>query len=75
LFKREEGIKKQWSEFDQSTLYTCVEISQWHPFIQLINANKKEKAILLLWKITCFKECGEIETVLNWWECKMVWLL
>jgi hypothetical protein len=30
-------------EFDQSTLYACMEISQWNTFDQLTYTNKVEK--------------------------------
>jgi hypothetical protein len=33
----------QGDEFDQRALYSCMEISQWNYFIQLIYANKKRK--------------------------------
>jgi hypothetical protein len=32
-------------EYDQSTSYSCLEIAQWNPFVQLIHiTNKKIKA-------------------------------
>jgi hypothetical protein len=33
----------EWSDFIQSMLYTCMEISQWNLFVQLIYANKNSK--------------------------------
>jgi hypothetical protein len=36
-------IKIQWGEFDQSTIYSYMEIPQWNPFVQLVYANRKEK--------------------------------
>jgi hypothetical protein len=30
-------------EFDQSTLYACMEISQWNLFVQLTYGNKNKK--------------------------------
>jgi hypothetical protein len=40
-----KGLRKsnRGGEFDQSTLYTCMEISQLNSFVELIYANKKEK--------------------------------
>jgi hypothetical protein len=37
LFKRGRGN----SEFDQSTLYACMEMSQWKTFVQLTYTNKR----------------------------------
>jgi hypothetical protein len=41
IFKGRRGIRKsnQGGEFDQSTLYTSMEISQWNSFVQLIHAD------------------------------------
>jgi hypothetical protein len=35
------GKSNRWDEFDQSTLYACLEISQWNHFVQLISASKQ----------------------------------
>jgi hypothetical protein len=35
-------VSNRQDEYDQSTFYICMEISQWTPFVQLIYANKKE---------------------------------
>jgi hypothetical protein len=36
--------KSNTDEYDQSTLYAYMEISQWNPFVQLIYANEKLEA-------------------------------
>jgi hypothetical protein len=36
------------SEYDQSTLYACMEISQRDPFVQLIYANGSDCLILMV---------------------------
>jgi hypothetical protein len=44
MFKKgRRGNKKecQWGEFDQSTLYSFIEIAQGNPFVQLIHAERK----------------------------------
>jgi hypothetical protein len=43
--KNRWGIRKsnRGGEFDQSTLYACMEMSQQNPLVQLIYANKKER--------------------------------
>jgi hypothetical protein len=57
----EEVQERVGSEFDQSTLYTKMEISQWNFFVQLIYANKimrKLKFTTKLWYI-CQKKVME----------------
>jgi hypothetical protein len=43
--KRGWRVRVTGDEFDQSTLYTHMEVLQWNPLVQLIyvNKNKKEK--------------------------------
>jgi hypothetical protein len=45
LFKKGKGIRKskKGGEFDQTTLYACMEISQLNLLIKLICANNKIK--------------------------------
>jgi hypothetical protein len=41
--KKIEKKKQIWGEFNQSTLYACMEYHNETHFVQLIYANKKEK--------------------------------
>jgi hypothetical protein len=54
VFKGVVGTRKsnRGAEFDQSTLYECMKISQWNAFVQLIYTNKKLKTKSALYKNT-----------------------
>jgi hypothetical protein len=40
--------RKRSGEFDQSILYSCVEMLQWKPFVQLIYPNNKQYKIITI---------------------------
>jgi hypothetical protein len=56
-------------KFDLSTLYACMEISQWTSFVQLIHSNKTEKVLHeKCWKIIFWK------TMSHAWIIKSDWV-
>jgi hypothetical protein len=69
--KRMGRRKSNGSEFDPSTLYACMEISQWNPFIQLIYTDKNGKRMEIN---NCF--CKIAEFWVFWQEHTMgrLWL-
>jgi hypothetical protein len=55
-------------ELDQSTLYACMEISQWNSFEQLICTNKRERKKLKQWKnLLALGNCDLNQWLANLW--------
>jgi hypothetical protein len=55
------------SEFNQSTLYVCMEISQWNFSVELIYPNKKD-----LWRKQFFK--NTFVKTLKWKDMPSSWI-